>query len=160
MPSVARNSGHAERGRDFSLGRRLKLQQRDVGRGAMRRHRLHPEAGVDDDTLDTLQRRLAAAILHKAIVSAGLHAMRRSQHDPWRDHGAGAEIAARPDDGDDGARYALGRGGSAADNGVHRRGEKQGCDDHGAREFHQAEIAVALDIAKRRFGLVPKGIPC
>ena len=115
---------------------------------------------MDRDALDVLQRRLAAAIFDDPVIRAGLDAMRRGQHDPWRDQRAGAKIAARADDGDDGTRNALRRGRTAADDGVGRRSEQQSCSDHGGREFHQAGIAVASDIAKRRFGLVPKGIPC
>ena len=121
-----RDIGHAERGRRLALGRRRQLQQRDIGRRAMRQHRLHVEAGMNGDALDVLQRRLPVrAIFDDLVIGAGLHAMRRGQHEFRRDQRAGAEIAARADDGDDGAGDAFGRRRAAADDGVSGSGQQQ-----------------------------------
>jgi hypothetical protein len=86
--------------------------------------------------------------------------MRRGQHDFWRDQRAGAKVAARADDGDDGTGDALRRRRPAADDGVRRRcKEPQSC-DYWNRKFHPAEIAVAAISAKRQFWLVRACIPC
>ena len=67
------------------------------------------------------------AIFDDLVIRAGLHAMRRRQHDFWRDQRAGAEIAARADDGDDGAADAFRRRRAAADDGMRwRSAEQQG----------------------------------
>ena len=52
---------------------------------------------------------LSASIFEEFVDRAGLHAMRRRQHQVGRDQAAGAEGAARADNGDDGAADALGR---------------------------------------------------
>ena len=44
-----RNVWHAKQRRRLALGRRVQLQQRDIGGGAMRQHRIHFEAGMDRD---------------------------------------------------------------------------------------------------------------
>ncbi len=115
---VDRNIWHAKDGRRFALGGRVQLQQRDIGGGAVRQHRIHLEAGMDRDAADDLQRGLARAVVDDAVVRAGLHAMRRGEHDFRRNQTAGAEIAARADDGDDRTRHALRRCRAAADDGV------------------------------------------
>ena len=68
---------------------------------------------------------LVGAIFDDLVDRAGLHAMRHRQHQPRCNQGAGAEIAARADDGDDGAADALGRRHPAADDRVRGRGEQQ-----------------------------------
>ena len=86
---------------------------------AMRQHRLHVEGGMNRDGPDVLQRRLLVrAIFDDLVIRAGLHAMRRRQHQLWRDQRARAEIAARADDGDDRTGDALRRRRAAADDGV------------------------------------------
>ena len=131
--------GQAERRRRLALGGRTQLQQRHIGRRAMRQHRLHVEAGMNGDALDILQRRLPVrAIFDDLVVGAGLHAMRRGQHDFRRDHGAGAEIAARTDDGDDRAADTLGGRRAAAHDGVSGNGQQQRKAGDGARQdFHR-----------------------
>ena len=122
----------------LALGGGIELQQRDIGGGAMRRHRLHAESGMDRDVLDVLQLRLPVrAVFDDLVGRAGLHAMRRRQHQLRRDQRAGAEIAARADDGDDGAADAVGRRRAAADDGMSGRGEqqRQAGDASGSRIF-------------------------
>ena len=95
---------------DFPLHRNFELQQRDVGGSAMRQHLSHLEAGMDGDSLDVLQlRHLVRAILQYLVDGAGLDAMRDRQHQGRRDQAAGAEVAARADNGDDGAADAVTR---------------------------------------------------
>ena len=95
------------------------VQQRDVGRCPMRRHRLHVEAGMNGDRPDVLQRRLPVrAILDDLVVRAPRHAMRRGQHQFRCDQRAGAKIAARADDGNDRAGHAFGRRRAAAHDGM------------------------------------------
>ena len=75
----------------------------------MRGDRLHGERGMDGDARHVTQLRLPAGLLfHQLVVRARLHAMRRRQHQVRRDQGAAAEVAARTDNGDDGAPDAFG----------------------------------------------------
>ena len=85
----------------------------------MRRHRLHIELRVYRDIFHVVQLRLPVrASLDDLVGRTRLYAMRRGQHQAGRDQGAAAEIAARADDGDDGAADAVGRRrAAAADNG-------------------------------------------
>ncbi len=101
------------------------MQQRHIGGGAMLCHRLHIERGMDRHAVDILQLRLPVrAIFDDLVDRAGLHAMRRRQHQFWCNQGASAEIAARADDGDDGAADALGRRHPAADDRLGGRGKE------------------------------------
>jgi hypothetical protein len=93
---------HAQHRRIFPIGRHLELQQRHIGGGAMGRDRLHVERGVNRHGFDISQPRLlVCAIFDDLVDRAGLHAMRRRQYQPGCNQGAGAEIAAGADDGDD-----------------------------------------------------------
>ena len=94
---------------------------------------------MNGDALDVLQRRLPVrAIFDDLVVRAGLHAMRRRQHQFRRDQRAGAEIAARADDGDDRARHAFRRRRAAADDGVRGNGQQQRKAGNQARQdFHR-----------------------
>ena len=116
----------AKNRRDFPLRRRFELQQRHVGGGAMGRHRLHIEGGMNADVFHVPQLRLlVGAIFDDFVDRAGLHAMRRRQHQSGCDQSAGAEIAARADDGDDGARHAAGLRRAAADDSRGGRGQER-----------------------------------
>ncbi len=100
---------------------------------------MHVEGGVNGDSSHISQQRLVVgAGFDDLVVRAGLHAMRRSQHQFRRDQRTGAEIAARADNGDDGAADARGRRHPAADDGVSGRcGEqRQDCEQVG-RDFHR-----------------------
>jgi hypothetical protein len=78
------------------------------------------------------------AILDDLVGRAGLHAMRHRQHQCWRNQRAGAEIAARADDGDDRAADAIGRWRAAADDGVGGCGKQQrGDGDYPEPNFHR-----------------------
>ena len=102
------------------------------------RYRLHVEGGVNGDFFDIPQLRLlVCAIFDDLVDRAGLYAMRRRQHQSGRDQGAGAEIAARADDGDDGASDALRGRQPASNNRVSRRSNKQRqSGDHSNKDFH------------------------
>jgi len=64
--------------------------------------------------------------------------MRGRQYQSGCDQGAGAEIAARADDGDDGAADALGGRHPATNNRASRRGNKQRQDcNHSGKDFHR-----------------------
>ena len=115
----------AEHG-DLFFGRRFELQQRNVGRSAVRQHRLHVELWMPGDIFYVLQLRLpVGAIFHDLVFGTSLHAMRHRQHQRRRDQRAGTEIAARTDDGDDGAADLLGRRRRTTDDGVGGGCEKQ-----------------------------------
>ena len=106
----------AERGCGLPSCGRCKLQQRHVGSGAMGQHCLHLKAGMGGHAPHIAQLRLPfGVIFHDLVVGAGLHAVRHGQYQARRVQAAGAEIAARADDGDDGTADALGRGRRAAD---------------------------------------------
>jgi len=78
-----RDLRYTEIGGIFPIGRRFELQQRHVGGGAMRRYRLHVERGVHGDFSDIPQLRLfVCGIFDDLVDRAGLHAMRRRQHQP------------------------------------------------------------------------------
>jgi hypothetical protein len=87
--------------------------------------------------------------------------MRGCQHHPGRDERAGAEIAARADDGDDGAADAFRRRRATADDGV-GRSERSIAAPAVIRSsiLICAAIARTARIAKPRIGLVPLIIPC
>src|SRR5436190_4699426 len=130
---------YAEIGGIFPTGRRLELQQRHIGGGAMRRYRLHVERGVNSDFFDISQLRLPVCTIFDDLVDrAGLHAMRRRQGQSGCNQGAGAEIAARADDGDDGAADALGGRHPASNDRVSRvrKKQRQNC-DHSGEDFHR-----------------------
>ena len=135
-----RNPGHADHRSLLAPGRGIESKQRDIGGSAVRRHRLHPESRVDRDVPDVAQLRLPVrAIFDDLVGRPRLHAMRRRQHQLGSDQRAGAKITARADDGDDGARDALGRRRAAADDGMRGRGREQqrhGGND-GVKGFHQ-----------------------
>ena len=81
---------------------------------------------MDRDAIDGLQLRLTVgAHLDNPVIRAGLHAMRGRQHDFWRDQRAGAKIAARADDGDNGAADAFAGRRAAADDGMRWKGAEQ-----------------------------------
>src|SRR5262249_278247 len=102
------NIRHAKGSRRLALGRLIELQQRAIGTGAMRQHRIHLEVGMDRDAAQGLQRRVARAVVDDAVFRAGLYAMRRGEDDLRRNKAAGAEVAARADNGDDGTGDAVG----------------------------------------------------
>ncbi len=105
----------------------------------MRRYRLHVEPGVNGDFSDIPQLRLfVCGIFDDLVDRAGLHAMRRRQHQPGCNQGAGAEIAARADDGDDGAADALGGRHPTANDRLSRRRKKQGKNcNYSEKDFHR-----------------------
>jgi hypothetical protein len=65
--------------------------------------------------------------------------MRDRQHQRWRDQASGAEIAARADDGDDGAADGIGGRLRTTDNGVSGGGEEQRCNCR-REEFHPLSL--------------------
>src|SRR5436190_10404821 len=76
-----RDLRYTESGGIFPARRRLELQQRHIGGGAMRRNRLHAERGVNGDFADISQPRLVVRTIFDDLVDrAGLHAMRGRQH--------------------------------------------------------------------------------
>lgn len=80
----------------------------------MRQHCLHVELRMRHGLLRSDQlRRLRRRIDH-AVVRIRCDAMTRGQHDLRRDQRAGADRAARADDGDDRARDSLRRRGARA----------------------------------------------
>src|SRR4051812_8785227 len=132
-----RNIRRANGYRRFSLQWNFQLQQRQVGGSAMPLHRLHVETRMDRDGADIQQLRLpVGAAVDDLVVRAGLHAVGNGEHQLWRNQGAGTEIAARADDGDDGARDAIGLRRAAANDGISGRGQQQrGCNDR-CKLFH------------------------
>src|SRR6266700_3040730 len=137
-----RDLRRAERGYVFFLERSFELQQCHVGGGAMRRHRLHVERGMNRHIFHVLQLRLpVGAVFDDLVGRPRLHAMRRRQYQPLCDQCTGAEIAARADNGDNGAADAFGGRRPAADNRVSRRGKQQSQTGHDPKQgFHATAI--------------------
>jgi hypothetical protein len=134
-----RDLRYTEIGGIFPIGRRLELQQRHIGGGAMRRYRLHVEGGMNGNVFDVSQLRLLVrAIFDNLVDRAGLHAMRRRQHQSGCNQGTGAEIAARSDDRYYRAPDALDRRHPASNDRVSRRRKKQrqNC-NHSGEDFHR-----------------------
>jgi len=114
------------------------LQQRDVGGGAMAQHGLHIEAGMNRHRPHILQRWLPVrAIFDDLVIRARLHAMRRGQHQPWRNQRPRTEITSRADDGDDRAGDAVRLRRAAADDAVSGdRKQQREASQHGGENFH------------------------
>ena len=86
----------------------------------MRQHGLQIELRVARHETHVLQDRLALRVeLDLLVLGAGLHAVRRGEHQVARDRDAGAEVAVRADQHDFGPRRGVGHHVGAAD---HRGG--------------------------------------
>ncbi len=97
----------------------FELQQSDVGGGAVRRDRLHVEGRMGGDLAHVPQLWLAIrAVVDDLVGCARPDAMGHRQNQIGRDQGAGAEIAARADDGHDGLSNAFDGWRGTADDGV------------------------------------------
>ena len=104
----------------------------------MRQHRLHAELWMRGDIYDVPQLRLpVGAIFHDLVFGTALHAMRHREHQRGRDQRAGTEIAARANNGDDGAAESLGRWGRTTDDSVSRARQNQRRSGHPGQSVHR-----------------------
>jgi hypothetical protein len=91
-----RDLRYTEIGGIFPIGRRLELQQRHIGGGAMRRYR-HAEGGVNDDFFDISQLRLLVRAIFDDLAEPHGAAHNAPPSTPvWMQSGAGAKLPREP----------------------------------------------------------------